>query len=248
MNILAADDDKISRTLLRRMLEADGRHAVSVASDGEEAWWMLKDTSNRYDAVVLDVMMPRIDGIDLLNRIRNTPGLEKLPVILCTGANDRTTVERAVQLSANHFIVKPFTAAVVHSKLQAIEASLGTSRDIEDISAVCTRLGIDAETHRALVDALLNEIHDWLTATKVVAVSKRFDRMALRANGLKGGCANLGLHALGRLLDAVETMLSAEADSELRSHFVLAEAELAPLLDQVAVCTASIRQLQLSPG
>lgn len=166
MNILAADDDKISRMLLRRMLEADGRHAVSVASDGEEAWWMLKDTNNRYDAVVLDVMMPRID----------------------------------------------------------------------------------AETHRALVDALLNEIHDWLTATKVVAVSKRFDRMALRANGLKGGCANLGLHALGRLLDAVETMLSAEADSELRSHFVLAEAELAPLLDQVAVCTASIRQLQLSPG
>lgn len=248
MNILAADDDKISRTLLRRILEAEGRHKVTLATDGEEAWWMLKDTANHFDIAILDVLMPRIGGIELLDRIRHTPCLAKLPVILCTGANDRTTVERAVQLSANHYIVKPFTTATVLSKIQTVESGLHTDLDAEEETAVCARLGIDAPTYHSLVDALLNELHDWITATQAVSVSKRFDRMALRANGLKGGCANLGFHALARLLDTAEHALAAEADCELGQHFVLTEAELSPLLDQVAACAAALRQTYPVPA
>jgi CheY-like chemotaxis protein len=187
-------------------------------------------------------LMPRIDGIELLHRVRQTTGLEKLPVILCTGASDRSTVERAAQLSANHYIVKPFTASVVISKLDLIEADLRADQEIEDPAAVCTRLGIDLATREALVDAVLVELHDWITATRAVAVSKRFDRMAMRANGLKGGCVNLGLRGLGQLIDAAELILTDEAESELRTRFVLTEAEIFPILDQIALSASRVRQ------
>ncbi len=241
MNILAADDDKISRMLLRSILEQGGRHKVTLATDGEEAWWLLKDQQNRYDAAVLDVVMPRIDGIDLLHRIRQTAGLETLPVVLCTGAADRTTVERAAQLSANHYIVKPFTASVVLSKLDAIETDLMAHQDIEDLATVCARLGIDTGTHASLVDALLTELHDWTTATRAVSVSGRFDRMALRANSLKGASANLGLRNLALVLGQAELRLEAAAANELPLGFLVPEADMLPLLDQVTHSAAKVR-------
>lgn len=242
MNILAADDDKISRMLLRSILEQGGRHKVTLATDGEEAWWQLKDVQNRYDAVILDVVMPRIDGIELLHRLRKTPGMESIPVILCTGAADRTTVERAAQLSANHYLVKPFSASVVLSKVESIEADLQAHQEIEAPANVCTRLGIDASTREALIDALLTELHDWTTATRAVSVSGRFDRMALRANSLKGACANLGLRGLSQALGQAEALLESAAASELPLGFLLPEADLLPLLDQVAHTAAKVRE------
>jgi CheY-like chemotaxis protein len=182
--------------------------------------------------------MPRIDGIDLLHRIRQTAGLETLPVILCTGAADHSTLERAAQLSANHYIVKPFTASVVWSKPEAIETDLLAHQEIEDPAKVCARLRIDTGP---LVGALLTELHDWATATRAVSVSGRFDRMALRANSLKGASANLGLRDLAASLGQAEARLEAVAANELPLRFVLAEADLLPLLDQVNHSAALVR-------
>src|SRR5947208_14244129 len=79
--VLVADDDPDMLTILRVNLEAEG-YAVEEAHDGAAAWDKARDL--RPDMVVLDVLMPRIDGIDVLTRMRNDPGTWHIPTVLLT--------------------------------------------------------------------------------------------------------------------------------------------------------------------
>jgi CheY-like chemotaxis protein len=70
MKILIAEDDRISRLLMQRILEADGGHALTMANDGEEAWQQLLASPEPFDVCLLDIMMPRLDGLGLIARMR----------------------------------------------------------------------------------------------------------------------------------------------------------------------------------
>lgn len=203
MNILLADDDKTSRILLARILEGAGNNTVVTACDGEDAWRLLRGPQ-RFDVAILDVMMPRLDGIDLLERIRVTPSLRGLPIILCTAANDRPTVEKASLLSVSHYIVKPYTKATVLEKLDLVAAELGTQAHAEDVQLVAQRLGVSVAEFADLSGAFLNDVRDWLQQARAAHQPAEFRALAVAANGLKGACLNLGLRQLGHELDAVE--------------------------------------------
>jgi len=107
MKILIAEDDRISRLLIQRILEADSSHSLTMVNDGEEAWDQLNSSSEPFDVCLLDIMMPRLDGLGLITRMRNTYRFKATPVILCTALNDRNTVQRAALLSVSQYIVKP---------------------------------------------------------------------------------------------------------------------------------------------
>jgi len=101
--ILVADDSITTRTLEKTILEAAG-YEVKVATDGAEAWGLLQ--TNGCDLVVTDVMMPRMDGIELTMRLRNDEALKRLPVILVTSLESREDRERGVAAGADAYIVK----------------------------------------------------------------------------------------------------------------------------------------------
>jgi two-component system chemotaxis response regulator CheY len=120
MKILIVDDDKISREVLRKFIAAQPEHQVTLAADGEEGWALLDDPSRYFDVVFLDLTMPSMDGFELLKRIRQSPVHGSLEVVLCTGANDRATIAKAIQAGVRHYLVKPCTEAVVLAKLNQI--------------------------------------------------------------------------------------------------------------------------------
>jgi two-component system alkaline phosphatase synthesis response regulator PhoP len=103
--VLICDDDPLLLELLTFRLEAKG-FAVETAKDGSDAWDKLRNASP--DAVVLDVMMPVVNGLEILRRIRETPELSKLPVIMLTARKQERDVVGALELGASDFLSKPF--------------------------------------------------------------------------------------------------------------------------------------------
>jgi len=102
-SVLVVEDSITTRTLLKNILESAG-YDVATAVDGVDAFTKLK--SGRFDIVVSDVDMPRMNGFDLTARIRADTALEELPVILVTSLSTREDRERGIDAGANAYIVK----------------------------------------------------------------------------------------------------------------------------------------------
>lgn len=101
--ILVAEDSITSRMLLKGILESAG-YKVKVAVDGMEAFTLLR--AEKFDLVVSDVEMPRLDGFDLTARIRADRKLAELPVVLVTALETREDRERGIDVGANAYLVK----------------------------------------------------------------------------------------------------------------------------------------------
>ena len=102
-NILVAEDSITSRTLLKNILESAGYHVVT-AVDGSDAY--TKALENDFDLVVSDVDMPRMNGFELITKIRNNKKLIEIPVVLVTALDSREDRERGIEVGANAYIVK----------------------------------------------------------------------------------------------------------------------------------------------
>lgn len=102
--VLVVDDSVTTRQLERTILESAG-YDVAVAQDGQAAWDLLA-ADERFDAVVSDVEMPRLDGFQLLARVRATARLAAMPVLLVTALAQPADQQRALDLGASAYVVK----------------------------------------------------------------------------------------------------------------------------------------------
>lgn len=102
--VLVVDDSATTRELERALLRAAGFDVEAVA-DGEQAWSALSGDAT-FDVVLTDVEMPRLDGFSLLGRIRATPRLANLPVVLVTALEEPADKQRALDMGASAYIVK----------------------------------------------------------------------------------------------------------------------------------------------
>ena len=114
--ILIADDDGISRKLLRRLLEQEG-HTVRAAADGAEALALFSEEAS--DVVLLDVVMPELDGITVLERLKATPGAEHVPVIMISAVDETDSVVRCIEIGADDYLSKPFNPVVLRARINA---------------------------------------------------------------------------------------------------------------------------------
>jgi DNA-binding response OmpR family regulator len=103
--VLICDDDPLLVDLVQYRLASRGFDVV-VAQDGGEA--MARMESDRPDAVVLDAMMPVLDGYEVLRRIRENPATASVPVVMLTARRQEQDVLSALELGADDYMVKPF--------------------------------------------------------------------------------------------------------------------------------------------
>lgn len=104
-NVLVVDDDPAVRRVLVQALQLEG-YKVSTADDGEQALAVLE--ANHPDLVVLDVMMPKISGFEVLQRIRDTDSTSNLPVILLTAKSATEDVWEGWRRGVDYYMTKPF--------------------------------------------------------------------------------------------------------------------------------------------
>jgi len=114
--ILVVDDDAVNRKLLEHNLLADG-HDVVAARDGNEAVERLRDQP--VDVVLLDVLMPGLDGFGVLEHIRANSSLQDLPVIMISGLEDFDSVIRCIELGAEDYLPKPFDPVLLRARINA---------------------------------------------------------------------------------------------------------------------------------
>ena len=112
--ILVCDDDPLLVDLVRFKLTARG-YDSQVARDGGEAMAALAEEPP--DAVVLDAMMPVLDGYEVLRRIRENAAFAEIPVIMLTARRQEQDVLSALQLGANDYMVKPFSPEELVARL-----------------------------------------------------------------------------------------------------------------------------------
>lgn len=112
--LLVVDDDPRNRELLRRWLERLGCR-VAVAEHGRQALEML--AANPFDLVLLDVLMPEMDGYETLGRLKSEPGLQDVPVIVLSAIDDLESAVRCIELGAEDYLSKPINPALLRARV-----------------------------------------------------------------------------------------------------------------------------------
>lgn len=103
IKILLAEDDLQLVDMYSRKFELEG-FDVRIAEDGQKAINILKDFTP--DVAILDIMMPNVDGLEVLKHLKSTPGMENVITIMLTNMSDQTTAEEIYELGATEYLVK----------------------------------------------------------------------------------------------------------------------------------------------
>ena len=114
--VLIVDDDRINRTLLTRGVERAG-HLVRTADNGREALALLGEEP--YDVVLLDIVMPELDGVSVLEQIKSDPRLQHVPVIMISAVDEIESVVRCIEMGAEDYLPKPFDPVLLRARINA---------------------------------------------------------------------------------------------------------------------------------
>ena len=114
--ILVVDDNAINCDLLRRRLTRDG-HTVTVAPDGVQALDILKAQS--FDLILLDILMPGLNGIEVLTRLKSDDRLRHIPVIMISALQELEDVVHCIEIGAEDYLAKPFNPTLLRARINA---------------------------------------------------------------------------------------------------------------------------------
>ncbi|MDR0777660.1 MAG: response regulator [Azonexus sp.] len=135
--ILVVDDEPISREILVENLAVEGYRVVEAAS-GEAAWQLIDATPERFEAILLDRMMPDMDGIEILRRVKQRADMRYVPVIMQTGMTADADVSEGLRAGAYYYLTKPFSADML---LAIVAAATRDYRDHRELEREAERQG-----------------------------------------------------------------------------------------------------------
>ncbi len=196
--ILIVDDARVTRTLLSDLLTLNG-FETRLAADGHEAIEIA--LRERIDLMLLDIVMPGLDGFQVLNHLRNVHTEMELPVVMVTANGESEKVVRALESGANDYVTKPFDPEValarikIHLKLTQAQTALRESEERYSLAAQGTKDGI----------------WDWNVVSGDVYYAPRWKAML----GLED--ANVG-HSIEYWLDRIHEEDLSRVQSELDLH------------------------------
>lgn len=201
--LLVVDDEPYNRDIIAEFLERDG-YRIEQAADGREALDRLAAEPRRYDALLLDRMMPVLDGMSVLREVKRDPVLRSLPVILQTAAAGKEQVAEGLSAGAYYYLTKPFEPETLRSIVRAaVNASLGHRAlriEAEERARVLSGLQSARFTLRTLTEARALAVLIAAACPEpqsaVVGISE------LLINAVEHGLAGLGYERKGALLDA----------------------------------------------
>lgn len=159
--LLVVDDNAADRTLLAGIFR--GVFQVETASDGSEALARLRHFGTAVSAVVLDLMMPGMNGFDLLEAVRRSAALGSIPVVAVSGDVEPETCLRAIEAGAADFITKPVDAALLRIRVQAAIGKADNAR-LRVKSSWLEQQGDAEARHSAVLEAAGVAVieHDWV--------------------------------------------------------------------------------------
>ncbi|MEG1620770.1 MAG: EAL domain-containing protein, partial [Oscillospiraceae bacterium] len=157
-NVLIVDDSELNRVVLKEIL-SDSYHIIQ-AENGEVALNILKDKSNKIAAIMLDLIMPIMDGYEFLTKISNSEDFSNIPVIVSTGSTGPENEIKVLELGAWDFVTKPYNPqiikfriknAITRSQLTAFE-QLKYLAEFDALTGIYNKNKFFKETHEMLIN------------------------------------------------------------------------------------------------
>jgi two-component system chemotaxis response regulator CheY len=191
MKALIVDDDAVARMALADLLSGYDMFDLVEADDGEAAWTLLE--GGLAPAICFcDVRMPRMSGLDLLQKIKSHPVLAALPFVLVSSASDRDTVLQAVKLGAVGYLLKPLLPAEARPHLEKI-FRLTVDKLAEAPAASMARLNVGAARLLAYLDAFAAQLDQAHADLGPMLGAGRAQEAVQRIESMRHGCTTLGL-------------------------------------------------------
>jgi two-component system sensor histidine kinase/response regulator len=244
--LLVVDDIEANRDVLSSRLENNG-YAVACAEHGEQALELLH--ANAFDMVLLDIMMPGMDGFQVLQRMKDHERLKHIPVIMISALNELDSVARAIQMGAEDYLPKPFNPILLRARVSAcLEKKHARDREMLLFEQLQENYELLQELEKSRDDLMNMIVHDMRTpltaliagmATLEVMGSLNNDQREIMEIATAGGDTLLAM--INDLLD-VEKLESGSL--QLEYTLVSAGNLVASAVAQVAPLAAS-KQLTL---
>ena len=143
--VLIVDDDRMNAAIITHYLEADGQFAAEWVEDGRSA---LAKMDRKYDCILLDIMLPDGDGIDLCSEIR---GRQYCPIIFISCIDDEDTVIRALQRGGDDYLTKPFSNKMLLAKVNANIRRVELQKRLSGKLSAGKSFSIDRDEHVLVV-------------------------------------------------------------------------------------------------
>jgi serine phosphatase RsbU (regulator of sigma subunit) len=186
--ILVVDDVEINRDLLSRRLKQQG-HDVAIAENGKKALERIRAES--FDLVLLDIMMPEMDGYQVLGEIQADPALKHLPVIMISAVTEMESVVKCIEMGATDYLPKPFNPVLLKARVGAtLEKKRLRDKERLYAKSLERELEIGREIQKSFLPEALPQFPGWQIAARFAPARQVagdfYDAFELRAPGQVG--------------------------------------------------------------
>ncbi len=154
-HVLAVEDEEDIREVVRYNLVKEG-YRVSEAETGEEA--LKAARSDRPDLILLDLMLPGVDGLEVCRRLKRDPSTEGIPVVMLTAKGEESDIVAGLELGADDYITKPFSPKVLIARVRAVLRRKSREVPGEQESVSAHGVVINPGRHEVLVDGAAVEL------------------------------------------------------------------------------------------
>ncbi len=161
--VLIVDDNEHNRDLLSRRLRRQG-HLVTMAENGRQALELLQ--AQRFDLVLLDIMMPEMNGYEVLESLKRDAGLRHIPVIMISAVDDLDSIVRCIELGAEDYLFKPFNPVLLKARIGAsLEKKRLRDQEQAYILAMKQEMELGRRTQSDFLPDKLPQLPGWELAT-----------------------------------------------------------------------------------
>jgi two-component system chemotaxis response regulator CheY len=202
--LLLVEDDLTSRRLIRALLPKDLKVNITEAEDGQIALQMMEKPPYP-DVIVCDVLMPNMDGLEFLARIRDLPRFSNTPVVMISANAFKDNVAKAASLKVTKFLRKPLDRQELNDAIEAALKSVG-SKDSAMFKAQ-QRLCLDDKAYFELSAGFSRAISESITFVRSSISRDRWQAAAIRVNALGGSIQMVGDERLSSAITRVESQL-----------------------------------------
>ena len=175
--ILAADDDNYNLEILAKFLHKQG-HVVTTVEDGVQALDALKNGS--FDLVLLDIMMPNLDGFETLKRIKERDDLMSTPVIMISALDELSSVVRCIESGAEDYLPKPYNATLLRARIgSCLERKAWVDQNlrlIEKLEASQAKIDVELKDAGKQLDQLKEQFGDEVSIEPFVKAFERINQ------------------------------------------------------------------------
>ncbi|MDP6573878.1 MAG: adenylate/guanylate cyclase domain-containing protein [Rhodospirillales bacterium] len=200
--LLVVDDNEDNRYTLTQRLRRQGYNNVETAENGRRAIDMIE--SRAYDLILLDIMMPEIDGYGVLEHLKSDMRLRHVPVVMISSIDEVDSVVKCIELGAEDYLPKPFNPVLLKAR---IGACLEKKRLRDQESQYHEQIGVEKKRSDDLLGAILPHAAASELKTTGGVMPRRFDNVAVLFSDLVGFTAYCDKHPPEEVVAQLQTLV-----------------------------------------